>query len=480
MSLHCSNPESQGVPSDAILRFVQRIEKEVDSVHSFVLLRNGHVVASGWWHPYSFEFKQEIYSITKSITSTAIGIAVSEGIIRIDDLVSSFFDTEQINFKYLRKNKKLRILHLLTMSSGHHVDALWPIQEGVDWTKKILNTDITHDPGTHFLYNEGASYLLSVILTRVTGYKLIDYLRPRLFEKLGINNLSWEESPENINIGGWGLRITTEDIAKFGQLYLQNGMWNKQQVISPQWVSAARSHQISTGDTPKDNWEWGYGYQFWTLKDNAYAACGAFGQYCIVIPNENLVLATTAGTNSSQSILNILWEELIPFLNNTRSISKTVKFTELNKYLSTLTLPTPKGTDSVSIVKKFNKRCFSLEPNKLGIKKISFYFEQNVIKIVKENDSRHTLLVGYKSWAMNSIIGIWPWEHSHKFQKKSLAISGAWESDNIYTTKLYFCDSPHSIILRFQFTISQILIEEHHHVSFETHPNPTLVGNLID
>ncbi|MEE3234600.1 MAG: serine hydrolase [Candidatus Latescibacterota bacterium] len=480
MPLSRSNPEAQGISSKAILRFIRSLEEKTDSIHSFVLLRHSRIVADGWWLPYRREFKQEIYSLTKSFTSTAVGIAVSEGLISIDDPVHSFFSTEQASFKRPIKNQDLRIRHLLTMSSGHHIDALWPIQQGGDWTNQILSTDIRHSPGTYFLYNEGASYLLSVILTRVTGKKLIDYLRPRLFDKLEINNPSWEESPEDVNLGGWGLRITTENIANFGQLYLQNGIWDNQQLIPSQWVSAATSHQISIGTTTKNNCEQGYGYQFWTLKNDAYAACGAFGQYCIVVPKEKLVLAITAGTNNTQSILNILWEELIPYLNETLCNLEKDKTTQLRRYLSNLTLPPQKGVRSVPMEKKIIGRFFSFESNKLGIKEISFNFDPNIIKILKEDGSRHSLLIGYKSWEMNNSIGIWPWEQSSEPGTKLLAISGAWESNEIYIAKLYFCDTPHSIIIHFQFTTDQIFIQEQHHVSFETHTRKPLVGNLID
>ncbi|MBW7461807.1 serine hydrolase, partial [Paenibacillus sepulcri] len=152
-----------------------------------------------------------------------------------------------------------------------------------------LAAPVEHEPGTHFVYNSGATYMLSAILQKVTGQTLLEYLQPRLIEPLGIKGAAWDVCPRGINVGGWGLNVTTEDIARFGQLYLQKGMWNGQRLLTEEWIAEATSSQISNGDGGVNDWAQGYGYQFWRCRHGVYRGDGAFGQFCIVMPEQDAV-----------------------------------------------------------------------------------------------------------------------------------------------------------------------------------------------
>src|SRR5437660_3191760 len=154
----------------------------------------------------------------------------------------------------------------------------------------------------------------SAIVQKVTGQTVLDYLRPRLFEPLGIADPTWGTSPQGITLGGYGLSIRTEDIAKFGQLYLQHGKWNDRQLIPAAWVEAATSRQTSNGSNPNSDWDQGYGYQFWRARHGAYRGDGAFGQFCIVMPEQDAVVAITSGVRDMQAVLNLVWEQLLPAL----------------------------------------------------------------------------------------------------------------------------------------------------------------------
>ena len=316
--LQRTSPESQGIASAAILRFVEAAESQIHELHSFMLLRHGSVVAEGWWSPYSPEHPHILFSLSKSFTSTAVGLAVAEGHFTVDDPVLSFFP-DDAPAEVSANLAAMRVRHLLSMSTGHDEDTTGPITARPDgnWIKGFFEEPVLHEPGTHFLYNSGASYMLSAIVQKTTGMKVIDYLRPRLFEPLGIDNPTWQECPQEINVGGWGLNIRTEDIARFGQLYLNKGIWGERRILSEAWVEEATSYQVSNGDDPESDWAQGYGYQFWRCRHNIYRGDGAFGQYSIVMPEQDAVLAITGGVGDMQQPLNLVWDILLPAMGTT-------------------------------------------------------------------------------------------------------------------------------------------------------------------
>jgi CubicO group peptidase (beta-lactamase class C family) len=271
-----SIPETEGVSSAGIDSFLTAEARSVHEFHSFMFLRHGKVIAQGWWDPYKPTLKHALYSTSKSFTSTAVGFAVSEKLLSVNDKVISFFPKslpDSIS-PYLAQ---LTVKDLLTMSAGQTPDPTTsiPFKPG-SWVKAFLALPIANKPGTKFLYNTMATYMLSAIVQKVTGQKEIDYLRPRLFDPLGIKGMDWEESAEGINTGGWGLRLKTDDIAKLGQLYLQKGMWNGKQLLPKAWVEEATTFKIDqapgVAQSKKDSSDWmqGYCYQFWRCRHNAF------------------------------------------------------------------------------------------------------------------------------------------------------------------------------------------------------------------
>lgn len=223
-----ATPESQGISSAAIREFVEAADEQVQSMHSFMLVRHGKVVAEGWWAPEAADKPHILWSLSKSFTSTAVGLAVAEGKLDIDDKVLSFFP-EDAPVEPSEKLKAMRVRDLLTMSTGHAAEPWWSGDEV--WTKRFFAEPVVHEPGSTFRYNTPATYMQSAIVQKVTGQTIVDYLTPRLFEPLGIQKPTWDKSPQGISIGGYGLYLKTEDIAKFGQLYLQKGTWNGKQLI---------------------------------------------------------------------------------------------------------------------------------------------------------------------------------------------------------------------------------------------------------
>ena len=305
-----SSPEAQGVSSAGVLAFVTEADQKVAVMNSFMLVRHGHVVAEGWWGPYDAKSRHELYSLSKSFTSTAVGLAIAEGKLSLDDPVLKFFP-DQAPANPSNNLKQMRLHDLLRMSAGHQAEVGLAASKD-PWTKAFLSHAVPFKPGTHFLYNTPGTYMASAMVQKATGQTVLDYLKPRLFDPLGIENPTWGMSPQGISLGGYGLSVRTEDIAKFGQLYLQKGKWGDKQLVPAAWVAAATSRQTSNGSNPASDWEQGYGYQFWRCRHNAFRGDGAHGQFCVVMPELDAVVAITAGTRDLQGVLNVVWDKLLP------------------------------------------------------------------------------------------------------------------------------------------------------------------------
>jgi CubicO group peptidase (beta-lactamase class C family) len=308
LSLPRSAPEAQGVSSTGLQAFVEAADKQVRTMHSFMLVRHGHVVAECWWKPEAADKPHGLWSLSKSFTSTAVGLAVADGKFSIDDPVLKYFPNAATNAS--ENLKAMRVRDLLTMSTGHETEPKFKPEEA--WVETFLSHPVVFKPGTRFVYNTPATYMLSAIVQKTTGETVLDYLRPRLFEPLGIVDPEWPASPQGITLGGWGLKIRTEDIAKFGQLYLQKGRWQKTQLIPANWVEQATSKQVSNGTDPDRDWTQGYGFQFWRCRHGAYRGDGKDGQFCVVMPEQDAVIAITANTGDMQKQLNLVWEHLLP------------------------------------------------------------------------------------------------------------------------------------------------------------------------
>jgi len=377
-------PETEGVSAAGIDSFLNGVAHSKHEFHSFMLLRHGKVVAEGWWNPYRPDLRHSLYSCSKSFTSTAIGFAVSEKRLSVNDKVISFFpkslpDTVK---PYLAS---LTIKDLLTMSAGQEPDPTGTIPfKTDDWVKAFLATPIIHQPGTKFLYNTMATFTLSAIIQKVTGQKVIDYLKPRLFDPLGIKGMDWEVSKMGINTGGWGLRVKTEDLAKMGQLYLQKGMWKGKQMLPQEWVNEATTFKIDqapgVAQSRKDSSDWMQGYccQFWRCRHNAFRADGAFGQYIIVMPDQDAVLAITSETADMQDELNLVWKYLLPALQTGTLPADKASDEALSQHLAALSLP-PLGVGSQTI--PLVNKTYTVKPNSLHINSITLRYDHSVYKV---------------------------------------------------------------------------------------------------
>src|SRR6266568_4009247 len=312
MPLPRSTPEVQGISSEAIRDFFVATDK-INTLHSFMLVRHGHVIAEAWWKPEAADKPHVLWSLSKSFNSTAVGLAIAEGKLSLDDPVLKFFPNDA-PADPSDNLKAMTVRDLLTMTCGHETEP--KAVGGGPSVKTFLAHPVPHKPGTHFQYNTMGSYTLSAIVTKVTGQTTLEFLKPRLFEPLGIEQPEWASSPEGNSLGGYGLKLCTEDIAKFGQLYLQKGKWNGKQLVPEKWVQQATSKQVSNdGESHSKigiDWVQGYGFQFWRCTHNSFRGDGANGQLCVVIPDKDVVIAITADTGNFQGEMNAIWDKLYP------------------------------------------------------------------------------------------------------------------------------------------------------------------------
>lgn len=483
-SLPRKTPESQGISSDAILKFTEKADREIDALHSFMLVRHGNVVAEGWWEPYRPTDQHQLFSVSKSFTSTAIGLLVTEGKLSLDDPVLSFFPNKA-PYNPGANLKAMRIRHLLSMSTGHSKDTTEPMgaQPGKTWVEGFLVQPVEYKPGTHFLYNTGATYMLSAIVQKITGGRMIDYLRPRLFEPLGIADPHWEVSPQGIDVGGWGLSITTADIAAFGQLYLQKGMWQGKRILPEAWVEEATSFHTPNAPALSIDWEQGYGYQFWMCRHNAYRGDGAFGQYCVVMPEQDAVLAMTGGLFDMQPPLDLLWDLLLPAMGSAPLPENEEAQTALANRLSVLKLVTPKGEKLSSTAERISGKRFVMEPNRDGIEELTLDFSTGkaVVTLLTE-EGEQQLVCGFEEWVRGGT-NLSPAMHPHLASPKraeqwDVSASGAWTDEHTFTTALAFYKTPFVRAFVSRFAGDTLTVEQKTNVGFGPTEGVRLKGKL--
>jgi hypothetical protein len=496
--LNRSAPEKQGVHSEDILAFVNDLEAEKFAVHSFMLIRHGQVIAEGWWRPFDPSCKRYVYSLTKSFTSTAVGFAVAEGLFKVVDKVVSFFP-EELPPKVSENLAAMRVKDLLTMSTGHGMDStLALIKPGLEnWVQAILAFPVDYTPGTHFLYNSGATYLLSAIVQKASGQCVKDYLANRLFEPLGIQNVTWDVCPRGINTGGWGLSLTTEEIARFGLFYAQKGVWNGKRLLPSEWIEVATSACVSNGTEERAkeplDWRQGYGYQFWRCQHGAYRADGASGQYCVVMPEQDAVLALTSETQNMQGILDLFWKHILLNMKDAPIPvgDKTQK--TLQQKLSSLEMEVPSVKLNPEMEMKISKKHFKMNENEAGIQSVSFSFdlESSTFRLL-DGQGEHQIKCGKGRWIKNETkIPFMLPSMMHLLLNQRIvnpvkvAGHGTWKDPQTYVMTWQYLETPHSDTVTCSFDGSEIRLDS---VSSLYEPNDPLlrgkenryIGSLVN
>jgi CubicO group peptidase (beta-lactamase class C family) len=466
-----SVPEAEGISSKDIAAFVDAAAKSKTEFHSFMLLRHGKVVAEAWWNPYRADLKHTLYSCSKSFTATAIGFALAENRLLLTDKVVSFFpnDLPDTVSTFL---KELTLKDVLMMSDGMDPDPTFTVaSKDSNWIKGFLSTPILNEPGTKFLYNSLGTYILSAIVQKVTGQKTIDYLKPRLFDPLGIKGMDWETDTKGTNTGGWGLRLKTEDMAKFAELFLQKGKWNGQQLLPKGWAEEAGTMKImqdpNAPPSKKDSSDWlqGYCFQMWRCRHNAFRGDGAFGQFMIVMPDQDAALAITAETADMQEEINLVWDYLLPAFKKTELPADRNSDAALQKKLKALALPLP-FANKQTLASAINGKTFAIAANDMLMQEITFNFlnDQCAVKL-KENGRVYSLNFASGKWQPGKTNLPLPSLTSALIENTSkiypVAVDGSytWLDASTLQLTLRYIESPHSENFTCHFNGNQLSID---------------------
>ena len=461
VALPRSTPEAEGVVSAGISAFIEAMAATKHELHSFMMLRHGRVIAEGWWEPYGPQYKHSMYSMSKSFTSTAIGLLVGEGRITVEDLVVRYFP-QDVPEPTSENLASLKIKHLLSMAVGNEHEPTQAVVQSEHWVKTFLEQSITHEPGSVFMYNSAATYMLSAVVTKVTGNTVLEYLTPRLFEPLGITGMTWETCPRGINTGGWGLSITTEGLAKFGQLYLQKGKWNDAQLIPSEWVKQATTFKIQQPDPAKptrsketNDWLQGYCYQFWRCQHDAFRGDGAFGQFTIVLPKQDAVIVMTSETKDMQGQLDLVWQHLLPSI---QAKAMPPSNSMLKSKLDRAVLPPLQNAFPFNAEVAHPGKTFAIEPNDQGITGVRFEIADNVCTFTAEAGGiAHTIPCGMQNWLRSetSMPGTPPRLISGGAPKgaaaSKVAASAAWSDMQTLVMVLRYYETPHHDTLTCKF-----------------------------
>ncbi|MDD6174444.1 MAG: serine hydrolase [Firmicutes bacterium] len=464
-----------GIPARIVQNLLDRFEHDRLTIHSMMIVRRGKVAAECWWKPYSPELPHHIYSFSKSFTATAVGFAIAEGYFSLDDLAADFFG-DKIKPIADSRIRLLTVRHLLTMSSGIAVNEVIAASDG-DWAEILLNSPMAFDPGSAFHYNSMNSYLLACIVKRTTGLGLCDYLKPRLFDPLGISDFRWETSPDGVEAGGWGLYLRTEDLAKFGLLYTRRGVWNGKQLLPEGWAEEATKAQISNSVTSKgevdiiDN-KAGYGFQFWCCRTpGIFRADGAFAQYAVMWPDKDLVFVVTSGQGPPTRVLDAVWDELItPMLEQ----DGTADWTEqpgaaddpaLQKRFASLSLVPPPSASPrrPELEDRINRRVYRCPHNLVSIlpfviRSIDRTLVRGLRQFDLNFDRERCLFTWKENKDLNSIVipmdGSFAYSSLLLSEKRyDVASCGRWKDENTFEIEIYFIHTPHKRILNIQFPL---------------------------
>lgn len=446
-----------GVDPAGIAAFIDTMEAAPDiQLHSLMVLRHGAVVAEGWWAPYTADRVHLLYSLSKSFTATAAAFAAAEGLLDLDDTVVSHFgefDADVVD----GRSRSIRLRHVAAMASGHLRETVEQAvrNDPAEPVRGFLLIPPERDPGTVFAYNQPCTYALAAVIQRRAGATLTDYLRPRLFDPLGIAEVAWQSDHLGREVGFTGLHARTEDVAKLGLLYLQRGVWEGRQLISAGWVAEATRSQVANPDEPNPDWRQGYGFQFW-MSRHGYRGDGAYGQFCLVLPEQDAVIAVTAETPDMQAVLDAVWAHLLPaFGDAPRPTSATDA--ELTTRLQNLSLPVvDAGSEPVGAAEEWTAAPFVVwnPPEAAGVSVSAVAVERAGmtwrIRLDEESDSL-SFEVGTNSWAVTEAVtggGV----------TVPVAASGGWSDQSTLQLSLVFLETPHSmnVTCRLQDRVAQV------------------------
>lgn len=454
-----STPEREGVSSRVLLDLL-KAWKGLDSLNSFIIVRRGKVIAEHYYAPYRPETPHMLFSLTKSFTSLAIGFAEQEGLLSLEDPAVKFFPEK--TFKQDGAVlKKVTIRHLLTMSGGHETCPLLSLTDEerariTDYTQAFFDAPFVYAPGEKFVYNSAGSHVLAAIIRQVTGVNMTEYLTPRLLKPLNITSFRVMTSPEGVEMGGWGGMACTRDLAKVGECIRLGGVWNGKQIIPAEYLRQATSFQMDNSANEAPDWKVGYGYQFWQSR-HGFRGDGACGQYILVLPEADMVIAITSGLPEMGRILDPVWDILLPSLYDHARADKPEAWAELDHYAQNeLQIPLCAGDR----LRRMEKKTFKMKPNPCGIRSITCSTMMGRAQLLLDGPNGEELIsAGFGFFVDNPI------RMKTAFMRRASA-SAAWTSENVLRFEVVLADSPYRMTYLLDFSNGALRFERTSNLQF--------------
>ena len=389
-----STPEEQGVPSKALVALFDSLHAlPLTDMHAVVVMRHGKVIGEMYPKPYAPEYRHTMYSCSKTFVGIAVGLAIEDNRLRLDDRVAAIFP-ELLPDSVSKDLADMTVRHLLTMASGVKPD--WNMRSrGKEWIRTFLSKPV-EAPGTKYAYDSMVSYMLAAVVQKVTGKKLTEYLQERVFTPMNVTEWAWEESPEGVNTGGWGVHIQPESLAKFGQLILNEGRWEGKQLVPAEWIREMCKKHRETGREV-------YGYHIWHCggHDGAVRADGALGQYVISVLDKDMVVVMTEATlGNGRDQRRLIWDVLLPEMKDEPLPANKKDYQKLLKKQEGYKLAEVKGKASSAFASNWENKIIELGKNTFGWKslKLNFGKKQVTMTVTETNGKSYELPFGYQQW----------------------------------------------------------------------------------
>ncbi len=465
-----STPAAEGINTQAVINMMDSLMSlpECD-IHHVMVVRHGKVVAELHPAPFRAEDSHTLYSASKTFTALAVGCAIDENLLRLDDRVMTFFPDKRTH-RVSDNMADMTVRDLLMMASGVKPD--WTMRNNsMDWVKDWLAKSVDDKPGSLFQYDSMCTFMLSAIVQRVTGYTMLEYLQKKLFAPMHITVADWETSPDGINTGGWGLRVQAETMAKLGLLLLNKGNWNGEQLVGANYVTDACSRLIDGGakeTVPATDGNQGYGYQVWQSKwPGSFRADGAMGQYTVVVPQEDLVVVILGMKLYGHEELACIWNQLMPGLKDTPLNPENRLQKKLDNLCAKASLALPRGKKG-----KHQSRKLQLASNKFGIgqMELSFGAAANTMTVDYEAEDSEKFVLGYGTWCYSPLNG-YPYYSINAINRMkgfthgfTAAAAYAWVSPVTLEVRVHYVDWISGMTYVFDFDKHEVTIRD-------TYPN---------
>lgn len=465
-----SEPREAGINAALVDAFLSDAAAAGLDIHGFMLHRAGRVAAEGWRWPYRADRPRIMHSATKSVMACAIGMALEEGRFRLQDKVVAFFP-ELMPGVIDEKLASMTVENLLTMRAGHAAETSGSIWRSISssWTAEFFKIPVVHQPGTTYMYTSAASYMLSAILTRVTGLTLHEYLKPRFFQPLGIVDEQWDLGPDNVNPGGNGLTMKTVDLLKLGVLHAQGGVWAGRRILSEAWIAeATRSH----GDD--------YGYQWTTTSGDAYLAIGIFMQFVMVFPHHQATLAVVGAAQEGSKVFLPIVHRYFPlaFEQPLPAGEAPQADARLRSRLAAAGEQPPIVAQASNTAARIDGKTFRMDRNALGISAVRLEFDSDrCVFHLEDAAGDHRVVCGLREWIESRTDMPGADLHHGYFLKDAVVVAGAvWTDESTLEMTWIFAETAFRDTVVCRFDATGLTLERSVNVNSSAHAWPRLSG----